>query len=157
MTRYQLDHVFRESVRSSNRRTARRYYGLHATYSDVDLPRRKDQREKFGKVRKYLTSGKVQAEALCFTVKEFASLIGKCKKTVDLWLASERLPKPISITIVRDPCYLAVYTEEQACRMIDILTEHFKEKFTLSEDDISTRTKLIEAVYGPHSTITRPA
>lgn len=157
MSRYRQDHSFRERVKKSNRRTARNHYGLREQSYGHELRQRAGEIEKWGTKRSIVLPDKNIAEDVCFTLDEMARLLGRCTKTLRLWVETNRFPAPVCVTFQKwRKFHRAVYSSKQARSLLERLADHFDEKHYLSLDDIGIRRQLIEIVYGPASTITLP-
>jgi hypothetical protein len=118
---------------------------------------RRINRIHFGTVRTYLDRSKAIVTGVTYTVAEMTKLLGKCSKTMRLWMGDERFPKPTKVTYVKEGMHhLAVYTEEEAEAILYVLIEHYREKYQLSIDDTKTRKELLSAVYGTGAILTIP-
>lgn len=154
MSRYRTDDKFRESVRRSNRGTARRFYGL-SDPSTANLEHALNNLHEYGVVRHYLLPDKSIVHELSFTIQEMCRVVGRCFKTFNFWLSDERFPRPICVTLIKyRGVHRALYSKQQAIEILKVLIEHHKEKHTLGVDDTNTRRKLLTAVYGANSVIT---
>lgn len=155
MSRYRSDPEFRESVRASNRKTARRYFGVGNKSPALELKQRLIERHTYGSTREYLNKHKKVETGITYTVAEMTRLLGRSVKTFSLWIATERFPKPTKVTYTKkERFHEALYTDEEAATLLTILIEHYEHKFQLSVDDIETRKKLLTTVYGVGAVIT---
>lgn len=155
MSRYRNDPDFRKAVKSSNRKSARRHYGLNTTSLSDRLKDVSKRLESYGTTRQILLPDKSVVTEVCFTVAEMCKVVGRCQKTFNFWIADERFPKPTCITFKKcRGIHKAVYSMEHTLQLVNVLIDHYADKHTLAVEDTETRKKLLTIVYGTNAVIT---
>jgi len=121
--KYDADFEYREKLKKRAREQYRKTNGYERQHDSLD---NFDTMDKYGKYRHVLL-GSENKKFLCFTKKELASLLGYTDITLLRWVKCGKIPKPVFSAKKDGERRLKVYLEEEATKIMLLLSEHQKD------------------------------